>query len=129
MGWVPQVGRAGANDVRAPTVGKTGLGSETDGTQHLAQIVGAPGDDWEQSDSGSQVWDPHILLRPPQAWGLLRGLSQSQRWVPQNHCKGAETEASDTAGPAGAGAPCSNFSCPSLLQGEGPLLPRGLGKA
>lgn len=33
-------------------------GVETDGTQHLAQTVGAPGDDWQQSDSGIRYGTP-----------------------------------------------------------------------
>lgn len=66
---------------RAPTICKTGLGAETDETQHLAQIAGAPENSWEVRFQAS-VMGP-TSLRPPQAWGLLRRLS-----VPEMGCHG-----------------------------------------
>lgn len=108
--------------VRAPTVYKTGLGAETDGTQQLAQTAGAPGDGWKQSDSGVRYGISHFLK-------ASAGLRTAQRisprdGVPRSHCTDAETEVKDIAGPARAGPPFSSLSCPSILQGKGPLSPR-----
>lgn len=51
--------------VRAPTMCKTGLGAETDETQRVAQITGAPGNGREV-----RFWESvrgPISLRPAQA--------------------------------------------------------------
>lgn len=67
-------------------------------------------------------------LRPLQAWGLLKGLSQSKRWGAEQplYRHRDSVQCQRHSGSAKAGPSFSMF-CPSRLQGKGPFT-QGLGR-